>query len=98
MSSTPDTRTTTEIYQEATRTNDQVTDGLRNALRVRPILLVHSHSDSPLPQIVDDTRDVQATTLVEMKKQGDQLEEIQEALDDVQDIATIGRLTDYAVN
>ena len=93
MSSTPDTRTTNEIYQEATRANDQVTDGLRNALRVRPIFRIQSHSASSLPQIVDDTRDVQATTLVEMKKQGDQLEEIQESLEDVQDITAISHST-----
>jgi len=68
MGSTSDTRTTAEIYQEAADTNDQVTHGLRNALK-----------------IVDDTRDVQATTLAEVKKQGEQLGEIHASLGDVQE-------------
>lgn len=61
-------RTTAEIYQEAADVNDQVTYGLRNALR-----------------IVDDTRDVQATTMAEVKKQGEQIGEIQASLEDVQE-------------
>eukprot|EP00210_Caulerpa_lentillifera_P007602 g7260.t1 len=74
MSSSRDTRNTADIYAEAVEANNEVTHGLKNALK-----------------IVDDTREVQSSTLEELTKQGDQLRDVQNSLDDVQEDAKYAR-------